>query len=209
MACALSPPGARDRAALQPVPVPTAGRECRAKARQSRWLWQLRAELVRHSSPVAGLAVSELHFCVLPSPPAGLALGKSAHVAISAELHREIPRAAVSSWAPDCLQCLCSPSVWAEVRSLEELSAFWPRVPAPGSGDAGCSGAMKPPPAKVAASMMQFIPELSWGNGHSTVQCCSLALTQPPENTGSSQGRANSHQQNTHHRGGSHISIHP
>lgn len=101
------------------------------------------------------------------------------------------------------------PSVWAEVRSLEELSAFWPRVPAPGSGDAGCSRAMKPPPAKVAASMMQFTPGLSWGNGHSTVQCCSLALTQPPENTGSSQGRAPSHQQNTHHRGGSHNSVHP
>lgn len=68
---------------------------------------------------------------------------------------------------------------------------------------------MKPPPAKVAAGLMQFTPELSWGNGHPTVQFCSLALTQPPENTVSSQGKAPSYQQNTHHRGVSYISIHP
>lgn len=102
--CFVSPRSEGEGSASACPVYPRVGGRGRRKPERAQCPWQLRAELEPRSSPVAGLAMSELLLpCVLPSPPA---MGKSAHVAISAALHRENPAAAVSSWAADCLQCL-------------------------------------------------------------------------------------------------------
>lgn len=190
--------------------------------------------------------------CVLPSPPAWPAMGKSAHVAISAVLHRENPTAAVSSRVPDNLQCLFTHHHFGlRSRALRSSPPFgfctgahlfpgtcsWACLSAPtvtqllgstsgsqiqtyssghqkgmctrtsmrtphassqaerrikavqGAKGSPPSGAMKPPPAHVAAGLMQFPPGLSWGNGLSMCWSPRGAVLQPDPDTASRKHR--------------------